>query len=829
MGMTMKLLMRMPNQAVVRIIMVLSLSVGLFGLGRVVRAAGTTYYVSPSGNNNNSGTSSSSAWQTIAKVNDRTFNAGDSILFEGGQTFNGTLTFDNESGTSSSPITISSYGTGRATINGGDGTGIYLHNVGGFKVTTINVVGNGGTDDTKSGILFKNDLSGDVKLEYVRIDHVEVSNFGGYGVKLEGTTGSSGYKDVRIEHVVAHDNADGGIATIADTTRVHQNVYIGHSEAYNNKGIAGLTRNSGNGIVLGRVDGGVIEYSTAHDNGGTDTASEGPVGIWAWDSNNVTIQYNESYNNHTSGSHDGGGFDLDFDTSNSVLQYNYSHGNDGAGYLLSDGDGDTAFTNNIVRYNVSQNDGRKNYRYGGLHIFGAIYNTELYNNTIFMGPGTDVQPAAASLYAWSGSNVHFRNNIFVTTSGTRLINNETPTGSGLKFQGNNYWPSGGSFQISWGNATYTSLSSFRSGATQEQNGGTNTGFNVDPKLFNAGNGGTIGFDNIDALGAQLTAYQLKSDSPMINAGLNLSSQFSVNPGSRDFSGIGTPQGSGYDIGAYEFGNLLSNPGFESGDLNSWTNWPSGGSVVASNMHSGSYAAKQTGSSAGIYRTVTGLSPNTTYTFRGWIKAGASGNSAYLYAKNCGTGCNGSSLTVSGTSYTFASLTFTTGATNTSAELGLWRNSGMGSGDVYADDFELVPVNPLGNPGGETGSLSPWTNWPSGGSVVSSNTRTGTYAFKQTGSNAGIYRTVTGLSPNTTYTFRAYIKAGASGNSAYLYAKNCGTDCNGSSLTVSGTSYTLASVTFTTGATNTSAELGLWRNSGMGSGDVYADDFELVKQ
>ena len=56
------------------------------------------------------------------------------------------------------------------------------------------------------------------------------------------------------------------------------------------------------------------------------------MGIWTYNSNDVLIQYNESYDNKA-GHIDGDGFDLDGGTTNSILQYNYSHDNDGAGIL----------------------------------------------------------------------------------------------------------------------------------------------------------------------------------------------------------------------------------------------------------------------------------------------------------------------------------------------------------------------------------------------------------------------------------------------------------------------------------------------------------------
>lgn len=59
---------------------------------------GTNYYVSPSGNDGNPGTSPAQAWKTITKVNSVSFSAGDSIFFEAGQTFSGSLYFDTGDG-----------------------------------------------------------------------------------------------------------------------------------------------------------------------------------------------------------------------------------------------------------------------------------------------------------------------------------------------------------------------------------------------------------------------------------------------------------------------------------------------------------------------------------------------------------------------------------------------------------------------------------------------------------------------------------------------------------------------------------------------------------
>src|SRR6476620_6923493 len=83
-------------------------------------ASATTYYVSSSGNDANNGTSTTTSWRTIAKINSSAFLPGDFILFRRGDTWREQLTIPS-SGTASSPITISAYGSGAKPIfNGAD-------------------------------------------------------------------------------------------------------------------------------------------------------------------------------------------------------------------------------------------------------------------------------------------------------------------------------------------------------------------------------------------------------------------------------------------------------------------------------------------------------------------------------------------------------------------------------------------------------------------------------------------------------------------------------------------------------------------------------------
>ena len=171
--------------------------------------------------------------------------------------------------------------------------------------------------------------------------------------------------------------------------------------------------------MLAQIDGAIIEHCRAYENGYlNDYEGGGPVGIWTWDANRVVIQFNESHHNRTGSSKDGGGFDLDGGVTNSVVQSNYSHDNDGAGYLLAQFQGARPFYGNVVRNNLSVNDGRRN-RYGGIHLWstganGGITGTTFYENKVYMTQSADGNPAAVDCSSEGIRNIRFYNNYFHT-------------------------------------------------------------------------------------------------------------------------------------------------------------------------------------------------------------------------------------------------------------------------------------------------------------------------------------------------------------------------------------------------------------------------------
>jgi PKD repeat protein len=128
---------------------------------------------------------------------------------------------------------------------------------------------------------------------------------------------------------------------------------------------------------------------------------------------------------------------------------------------------------------------------------------------------------------------------------------------------------------------------------------------------------------------------------------------------------------------------INNPGFETGDLSNWTT--SGNVAVDADAHTGSYAAKLNGSGSTAEQVIIDLCPNTSYTISCWGKGKADAN-INLGVKDFG----GTTQTVAFTdhkAYYQKSITFTTGASNTSATVFVIQNGSKFNGVV--DDFTIV--------------------------------------------------------------------------------------------------------------------------------------------
>lgn len=524
-----------------------------------VSALAATYYVSSSGNDSNNGLSPSSPWKTPSKVSAQVLTPGTKVYFKGGEIFPGKIELTSvDAGNAGNPVTIGSYGSGSAIITSSvNQSGLSVYNTAGLIVEDLIFKGPGGST-TAAGMDFYSDTPGNLKHQFIKVSNVEVSDYM-VGIQFGSYTASSpetGFKDVLVEDSKVHHNIDKGIQTYGywdgtQTYLAHSDVTFRRIEAYENAGIPNHPKHTGNGIMMGQTESGLIEYCIAHNNGANNSSnSEGPIGIWAWDSIKIFIQHNFSHHNKTGSSKDGGGFDLDGGVKMSVMQYNYSLENDGAGYLVYQFSNSNPGSDNIVRYNISENDGVKN-NYAGIMVGGnspndKMENVEIYNNTVYNSQ--HASGIAFQLLNTNVENINVRNNIFATSGNVDLI--KSPVTSKIKFQGNNYYSYTGSLNIRWGSTNHSTIASWQAQTPAiEKVNGVNVGTWSHPKFKNPG--ARIMFTNPNLI-PTLDSYELLSGGPMIDLGLDLWTSFGVDPGQIDFQGNSNYNGSAPDRGAVEY-------------------------------------------------------------------------------------------------------------------------------------------------------------------------------------------------------------------------------------------------------------------------------------
>ena len=261
---------------------------------------------------------------------------------------------------------------------------------------------------------------------------------------------------------------------------------------------------------MGVSDSVIIDHCTATNNGwDMPRQGNGPVGIWTWQSDHVTIQYCISYRNKTSkGGKDGGGFDLDGGVTNSLVQYCLSYENEGAGYGLFQYWGASDWSHNIIRYCVSINDAHTTEGAGSFFIWNGSNESKqlagcyIYNNVAY----STSAPVISFENASEHENFVFSNNIFLGSG--KMISGKN---SGSNFPGN-----------VWRNIT-------------------------DPVL----NGPFI-IDITDPYKLNtLEGLKLQSGSPLRDSGVEIRSMYGFDPPLTDFFGNPVPKGSAPEPGIHE--------------------------------------------------------------------------------------------------------------------------------------------------------------------------------------------------------------------------------------------------------------------------------------
>lgn len=196
------------------------------------------------------------------------------------------------------------------------------------------------------------------------------------------------------------------------------------------------------------------------------------------------------------------------------------------------------------------------------------------------------------------------------------------------------------------------------------------------------------------------------------------------------------------------GDRVKNFDFENSSESPWIKY---GNATAA-IGYGRYGSKgiRIGPASAYEQVITGLMPNTTYTLWGAARVASRGQKVFIGVKNFG-GNLPVATQVSSTSYTRRSVTFRTGANNTSAKIFFHKNSSM-AGYAYGDEFSVTQggtgANLITNPSFEADQASTQTitHWSESGNPESS------YVGPNQGGQSGAYYGVHySGSPYQTYT------------------------------------------------------------------------------
>ncbi|MFD9244771.1 right-handed parallel beta-helix repeat-containing protein [Streptomyces sp. NPDC059556] len=448
-------------------------------------AAGSTTYVDCSRPAAGDG-SQASPLNSIAQANGRTYAAGDTLAFASGTTCTGSLA-PRGSGTATAPITLTRYGTGALPVIDGGGApdAVSLTNQDHWRISGLKLTNPAASLARRTGLRISAtdgkahrgfDI-GDLVVDRVAGQTSKNSPTTEDFVQSAGiVTGASGtdstLHDVRVHHNQISNTGGGGLKIRVGALAVKgSGVLIEHNVV---KDVGG------DGIIASYADAPLIQHNTASGvgNGAYPFSGGNFAGVWVLGDHNPTIQYNAVYGITRMSVADSQAFDCDWgNTGTCLIQYNFSRDNIGGFFLDCDGCGTIGGAQQVIRYNISENDCRMN------SVSAGRSALRMYNNVLYC---TDKK---FSITLPDESVVE--NNIWVGTTDSRL-----PTAAG----------------ISW-------LWNVFQGVPRP----TANGIAGDPHFVNPGTGG-------DSL-ASADGYRLRSTSPALNNGSVISGS-----GGRDYWG-----------------------------------------------------------------------------------------------------------------------------------------------------------------------------------------------------------------------------------------------------------------------------------------------------
>ena len=539
------------------------------------------YYISTAGSDTNDGLTTATPWQTLSKVNGFTFAPGDIISFNGGQAWTGTgsapaLTIA-QSGSSGSPITINSYGTGQATINGGNSQAIYAANRSYVTVKNVNATStppnSADAGGNQSGtIAFNATTTNSTAYPGITVTNCTVSG-GTAGIYCHfSQTTSDGFPGINISSNTVTTATEFGIAVCCGLrgsygagSGFYQNIgaYVAKNLVYN---IGATPAYPANGIQFSAGDAtAIVELNTVHDIGANLTSTSGGVGGSTGNAGiqlnfcrSTALRFNEAYNvKAPAGCIDGAGVDLDT-YSNSCLMYgNFAHDNDGSGLIISSAAAGSGINNHIA-FNVAVNNCKTRYTSGDaqIRVDGPTGNTTyVYNNTVIANPPMQYNYNLVGIGGTAIADTHIGNNYISISQGYAVS-----TVAGTTVAGNVYSVGSGSFNVFYNGATYTTLAGFQGANVKNENG---TGSIANGLLASpVAPVTTGGATNLKTL----LNYRPISTSPLLGAALNVATLWGITIPPTDAAGSTLPA-SGYAVGAFNTTSPLLHNAYDTAVLN----------------------------------------------------------------------------------------------------------------------------------------------------------------------------------------------------------------------------------------------------------------------
>lgn len=413
----------------------------------------TSYYFDPvTGDDNNSGTSPESAFRTFSVISGLPVRPGDSILLKGGAKFQEALKISCK-GSAGKPVVIGRYGPSERPVLAGQGrseAAVHVFNSEHVVIRDLEISNDAGKPVAGLHGLWV-ELRNYGTARNIRIDNLFVHDVtgsctreekdGGHAILIQNyhendpDTVLSNFEGLSVENCHIKDCSRSGIIFWGNWIRSKWKPSTG--VVVRNNLLEGVP---GDGIVPVGCEGVLVEYNVMKDCPGTLPVTEAADGIWPWSCDNSLVQYN-IVSDHKSPV-DAYGFDSDWNSSNSVFQYNLSYNNDGGFLLVCNSGGwtpDWSIGNKgtIARYNISINDGLRNYKLKEnffspvIHCTGPIENSLIEKNifVLLKKPNEEIDRTLISLTDWKGypDSTFFKNNFIFTEEPYRTVDHGKST------------------------------------------------------------------------------------------------------------------------------------------------------------------------------------------------------------------------------------------------------------------------------------------------------------------------------------------------------------------------------------------------------------------